>query len=88
VAVAHDKALALVVTAVSVLLEKDLHLGFDGLLEHLLSALANDLVQPGASVELLPETGNFRIEGVQLWILKVKSRSLVHGVSSQPSLGR
>src|SRR5262249_21275959 len=87
VAVAHDQALALFVTPVLMLLEKDLHFGFDGLLEHLLSALANDLVQQGASLELLPEIGNLHIEGVPLWILKVKCRSLLHGVSFQPSLG-
>jgi hypothetical protein len=43
--VAHDQALALVVTMVLVLLEENLNLGFNGFLEHLLSTLANHLVE-------------------------------------------
>jgi hypothetical protein len=87
VTVAHNQAFALVVTAVLMLLEKNVNLGFDGLLEHLLSPLANDLVKQRTSVELLSETGNLYIEVAHLWILEVECGSLVHGVSFQPSLG-
>jgi hypothetical protein len=87
VTVAHDQALALVVTAVQMLLEKNVHFGFDRLLEHLLSTLADHLVEQGTPIEVLAEFGNLTIAVAHLWILKVECDTLVHGVSFQPSLG-
>jgi hypothetical protein len=85
--IADHQAPTLIVSPVLVLSEEFLHLGLDGLLQQLLSAPTNELIQQAASIELLAETGNFPIEAGCLWIPEVKCRSLVHGVSFQPSLG-
>ena len=57
-----------------------------GFVETLLGALPHNLVERAASVELLPEAGHLTVD-IDLWILKAEYRSLVHGVSFQPSLG-
>jgi hypothetical protein len=49
---------------------------------------ADQLIEQIASLELLPEVGDFLIDLVSHWHLAVKSRSLDHGVSFQPSLGQ
>jgi hypothetical protein len=87
VTVAHDQALALVVTAVQMLLEKNVHFGFDRLLEHLLSTPADHLVEQGTPIEVLSESGNLTIAVAHFWILAGECDSLIHGVCFQPSLG-
>ena len=88
VTVADNQALALRVTTFGLLLEELLDLRLDGLLQHLLSTLANKLIEDAPSLELLAEVGNFQIDVSNPWISAVQCRSLAHGVSSQPSLGQ
>ena len=88
VTVADDQTLAVLVTPLVVLVEKVLHLGLDGLLEHLLSTPAHQLIEQIASLKLLPEVGDFQIDLDNPWQSAVESRSLDHGVSFQPSLGQ
>ena len=60
---------------------------FNGLLQNLLSPAAHHHVEEFASLELLSEARYLRIDRL-LWKTGAESRSLVHGVSFQPSLGR
>lgn len=80
VSVAHHQAFTILVTPAVLLLEKSLHLSFDGLLKHLLSAPTNHLIEQAASIKLLID--------LFLWHDAAENRSLVHGVSFQPSLGQ
>jgi hypothetical protein len=86
-AVADDQALAVLVTPFLMLVEKLLHLGLDGMLQHLLRTTPNQLIEQIAPLNLLPEAGNFHIDIAHPWRAVVESRSLDHGVSFQPSLG-
>src|SRR5579871_3760174 len=85
VSIAYHQALAGGITPVVVLLEKLLHLRFNGLLQNLLRPAAHHDIEESASLELFPEAGDFRIQGL---LNVAESRSLVHGVSFQPSLGQ
>jgi hypothetical protein len=52
-----------------------------------LSATTNHLIEQAAAFEVLAEVGDFQID-LFLWHSAAESRSLVHGVSFQPSLGQ
>jgi hypothetical protein len=84
VTVANDEAFTILITPTVVLLKKFLDLSLDGLLQHPLCALANHLIEQAATLKVLPEVGNFQID-LFLWNNAAESRSLVHGVSFQPS---
>ena len=75
------------ITALLVLVEKLLDLGLNGLLEHLLSTAANQLVKQFSPLELLSEIRDFRIDTARLWHFADKLRTFDHGVSFQPLLG-
>ena len=70
-----------------VLLEKLLHLCFDGLLQNLLSTAPHHDIEELASLKLLLKARDFQID-LFLWNTVAENRSLVHGVSFQPSLGQ
>jgi hypothetical protein len=59
VSIAYHQAMAVGSAPVLVLLEKLLHLRFNGLLQNLLRAAANHDIEEIASRKLLPEVGDF-----------------------------
>ena len=72
VAVADDQALAVFVAPFLVLVQKLLHLGLNGLLEHLLSTTANQLIEQIASLELFLDVSDFQIDLAHPWHSPVK----------------
>src|ERR1700693_489459 len=65
------------IAALAVLMEKLLHLHFNGLLQNLLSTATHHNIEELATLKLRAEVGDFHID-LFLWKPVAESRSLVH----------
>lgn len=91
VPIADHQAAALVVATIGVLGQELLHLVFNGGLKHLLSPLADNLIQRTSRLELGPKPHDLGVGGFMAtprlgvpWTFWFLCRSLMHGVSSCP----